>query len=352
MSHTPVSSLGEFGLIERITRNFQSYHQMVTKGIGDDAAVVDMPGSDKVMLFSNDLLLEGVHFDLSYSPLRHLGYKAIAVNVSDICAMNGTAFGVMVSIGLSSRFPVEAVEELYAGVRLACEHYQLDLLGGDTTSSKQGLMISVSAFGIGDKEKITYRNGANVKDLICVTGDVGAAYAGFLILDREKQVFLDKPDLQPDLSDYDYVIGRQLKPDARKDIIKKLASKGIVPSSMMDISDGIASELHHICQQSSCGATIYSGKLPIDYQTVSVAEEFQVSPTTFALNGGEDYELMFTVPLTDFEQIKLDTDIHIIGHITADVKQIQIVLDDGSVAAVEAQGWEHFSDTSVESSPS
>ncbi len=342
MAYTPISELGEFGLISRITKNFPSYHSFVEKGIGDDAAVVAGHGSENVSLLSSDLLLEKVHFDLAYAPLRHVGYKSVAVNVSDIAAMNGRAYGIIVSIGVSNRFPVEAVEELYQGIRKACEVYQLDLLGGDTTSSKQGLMISVTAIGTGKKDAITYRSGAKPKDLICVTGDVGAAYAGLLILEREKQVYYDKPELQPDLSDYDYVVGRQLKPEARIDIIEKLLSLNIKPTSMIDISDGIGSELFHLCTQSNCGATVYASKIPIDYQTVSVAEEFKISPVTLGMNGGEDYELLFTVPLSDYDQLKSSREVHIIGHMTED-KSIQIVLEDGSVADVEAQGWQHFS---------
>jgi len=245
-------------------------------------------------------------------------------------------------VGLSSRFPVEAVDELYAGIKLACSTYKIDLLGGDTASSKQGLVISVSAYGKADEQQITYRNGAQANDLICVSGDVGAAYAGFLVLDREKAVFLDKSHLQPDLTDYDYVVGRQLKPEARINIVDKLTELELRPTSMIDVSDGIASELHHICLQSKCGANIFAGKLPIDYQTVAVAEEFKISPTTFAMNGGEDYELLFTLPVAAFDKIKAERDITIIGHISPDENLIQIILESGQAVEVEAQGWNHF----------
>ncbi len=338
---TPISQLGEFGLIDRITAKFSLRHAQVAKGIGDDAAVV-RSGEGKVQVFTSDMLLENVHFDLGYAPLRHLGFKAVAVNLSDIYAMNALPYGVTISLGLSNRFPVEAVEELYAGVALACEKYQVDLLGGDTTSSQQGLVISVTAFGQALEDEIVYRKGAKANDLICVTGDLGAAYAGLLVLEREKVTFKDRPDEQPDLTDYDYVIGRQLKPDARGDVILRLRELGVQPTSMMDISDGLASELNHLCRQSKTGAIIYANKIPIDHQTVSVGEEFELGPTTFALNGGEDYELIFTVPLSDYDKIKSENGLHIIGRMTDDAKQIQLTLDSGEVADINAQGWDHF----------
>ncbi|RMG26915.1 MAG: thiamine-phosphate kinase [Bacteroidetes bacterium] len=340
-SLTSISQLGEFGLIEHLTKDFPAFDARLLKAVGDDAAVVKSPG-EEVQVFSSDLLLEGVHFDLAYVPLRHLGYKAVVVNLSDIVAMNAQPYGITVNVGLSNRFSVEAVEELYAGIRLACEAYQVDLLGGDTSSSRQGLVISVTAFGRASEEQIVYRSGAQANDLICVSGDLGAAYAGLLVLDREKTAYLDKPDIQPDLSDYDYVVGRQLKPEARIDIIRRLAELQLKPSSMMDVSDGIASELHHICRQSKKGAKIFANKLPIDHQTVAVAEEFDISPTTFALNGGEDYELIFTLPVSAFERIKAEREITIIGHITDDENLIQLVLETGQAVEVEAQGWQHF----------
>lgn len=341
MSNTPISALGEFGLIDRITNSFPTFSDRTIKGVGDDAAVIRSENG-RVNVLTTDYLLEGVHFDLAYVPLRHLGYKSVVVNLSDIAAMNAKAIGITVSIAISSRFPVEAVEELYAGIKLACERYEVDLLGGDTTSSRQGLVISVTAIGEAAESEIVYRKGAQAQDLICVTGDVGAAYAGFLVLDREKEVFVDKPELQPDLTNYDYVVGRQLKPEARFDVINTLAELNLKPTSMMDISDGIASELHHICRQSKCGASIYTGKLPIDFQTVAVAEEFKIAPTTFALNGGEDYELIFTLPIQAFDQIKSSQDITIIGHITEDEGLIQAILDSGEVVEIEAQGFQHF----------
>ncbi|MEL6674960.1 MAG: thiamine-phosphate kinase [Bacteroidota bacterium] len=339
---TDISALGEFGLIEHLTRDFQGKQASVLKGIGDDAAVV--ADGEEVQVFSTDLLLEGIHFDLAYFPLRHLGYKAVAVNLSDIAAMNALPYGITVSIGMSNRFTVEALDELYAGIRMACEKYGVDLLGGDTSSSKQGLIISVTAFGKTGKDQVSYRSGAQPKDLICVSGDVGGAYAGFLILDREKSVFLENPELQPDLTDFDYVIGRQLKPEARTDVVLKLREWGIVPTAMIDVSDGIGSELHHISRQSGTGATIYADKLPIDFQTVSVAETFQISPTTFALNGGEDYELLFTVPLSAFDVLKTEPGITVIGHVTEEKGQVQVVLGNGTVTDVPASGWNHFPD--------
>lgn len=350
-AYTPISTLGEFGLIARLTKQFPIRQERTVKAIGDDAAAVRTDGK-KLQVYSTDLLIEGVHFDLAYAPLRHLGYKAVAVNVSDIAAMNAQPYGITVSIGVSSRFPVEAMEEFYAGVSLACERYGIDLLGGDTTSARQGLVISVTAFGEVEEEKITYRSGAKPKDLICVSGDVGAAYAGFLVLDREKNVFLKDPEMQPDLNDYDYVVGRQLRAEARMDVVNRLAVLGVQPTAMIDISDGVASELHHICLGSKCGATIYSTKLPIDFQTVKVGEEFEISPVTFALNGGEDYELMFTIPLTDFDKVKAEPGITIIGHITDEPGQLHIVLDSGEVAEVTAQGFEHFPKDETPSEPS
>ena len=338
---TDISTLGEFGLIDRITDDFLDFHDNVISTVGDDAAVV-RTAKNRVQVYSTDLLLEGVHFDLAYAPLKHLGYKAVVVNLSDIFAMNAIPYGITFSVALSSRFPVEAVDELYAGVKLACDRYKINLLGGDTSSSKQGLMISVTAFGEAAEDQVVYRKGAQPKDLICVSGNLGAAYAGFLILDREKSVFLKSPEMQPDLSDYDYVIGRQLKPEARGDIIQRLREQGIKPTAMMDISDGLASELYHICKHSECGATIYAHKLPIDYQTVRVAEEFEISPTTFAMNGGEDYELLFTVPIQSFDKINTIPEISIIGHITEDKGLVQIILESGAATEVEAQGWQHF----------
>lgn len=338
---TDIASLGEFGLIDHLTRDFSPVHPTTLCAVGDDAAVIK-PVRGRHQLVSTDMLLEGVHFDLSYMPLMHLGYKAVVVNLSDIYAMGGTPYGITVAVAASNRFPVEALDELYAGIRHACEAYNVDLLGGDTCASKQGLVITVTALGDVEEEHVNYRKGANPTDLICVTGDLGGAYAGFLVLDREKKVFLDKPEEQPDLSDYDYVVARQLRPEARKDLNPYLKQLGIRPTSMIDISDGLASELHHICRQGNCGATIYAEKLPIDYQTVKVAEEFDIAPQVFATNGGEDYELLFTVPIGDFEQVKQIEGISIIGHITPDFGSLNIVVGDGSLLPLKADGWNHF----------
>ncbi|WNJ15914.1 thiamine-phosphate kinase [Pontibacter sp. G13] len=345
---TPISSYGEFGLINHLTQAFPVVHPHVIKGIGDDAAVIQ-PAEGLVQVISTDLLLEGVHFDLSYVPLRHLGYKSIAVNLSDIAAMNAQPLAITVSIGMSNRFPVEALEELYAGMKIACEKYQVDLIGGDTSSSKQGLMISVTAVGQVSPEAVTYRKGAKKGDLIVVSGDVGAAYAGLLVLDREKSVYMNAPDLQPDLTDYDYVVGRQLRPDPRVDVIYRLKELGIQPTSMIDISDGIASELHHLCFHSKCGATIYAHKLPIDFQTVKVGEEFEISPVTFALNGGEDYELMFTIPIEDFEKIKTIEGLSVVGHITDEEGIMHCMLESGEAVEITADGFQHFKDTDTNS---
>ena len=344
-AYTDISNLGEFGLINRLTRAFSLNRPETLLGIGDDAAVWK-PAKGLVSVVSSDLLVEGVHFDLSYMPLAHLGYKAIVVNLSDIFAMNAEPTGVVVSVAISNRFPVEAMEELYLGIRTACESYGVDLLGGDTSASPQGLTLSVTAIGQVEPDRYVKRSGANPKDLICVSGDVGAAYAGFLVLDREKSVYLGNPSLQPDLNDYDYVVGRQLRPEARVDILRKLREAGIQPTAMIDISDGVASELHHLCRQSKTGATIYAHKLPIDPQAVKVAEEFGISPTTFAMNGGEDYELMFTIPITDFDKVRSWPEVSIIGHMTDDPALIQMILDSGEMVDVQAQGWQHFSEES------
>jgi len=338
---TDISTLGEFGLIAHLTREFTPFHPTTLKAIGDDAAETK-PVRGRNQLVTTDLLIEGVHFDLAYMPLMHLGYKAVVVNLSDIYAMGGTPYGITVSIAMSSRFPVEALDELYAGIRHACEAYGVDLLGGDTSSSKQGLILSVTALGDVEEGKAVYRSGAKPTDLVCVTGDIGGAYAGFLILDREKKVYIDKPEEQPDLTDYEYVIGRQLRPEARKDVADWLKQHDIRPTSMIDISDGLASELHHICAQSSCGALIYASKLPIDFQTVAVAEEFDIAPSVFATNGGEDYELLFTVPIADFQKLKDIKGIAIVGHITPDKGLVQLVTESGLTLDLKAEGWNHF----------
>lgn len=338
---TPIGQLGEFGLIDRLTSGFTRRHASVKKAVGDDAAVIAC-GGGQVQVVSTDLLLEGVHFDLSYVPLRHLGYKAVAVNLSDIVAMNARPYGITVSLGMSNRFTLEAVDELYTGIQLACDRYGIDLLGGDTSSSQQGLVLSVTALGMAEEQEIVYRSGAKPGDLICLSGTCGAAYAGLLVLEREKKVFLQNPDLQPDLNDYDFVVGRQLKPEPRLDVIDRLQTLGVRPTAMIDVSDGIASELRHLCRASKCGAMIYSHKLPIDPQTVRVAEEFNISDTTFALNGGEDYELMFTIPAASLEKIQREADLSILGRMTDEPALVQLSLEGGQVVDVEAQGWQHF----------
>lgn len=336
---TEIATLGEFGLIDHLTEGIKPMHASTLKGIGDDAAVLSYP-IDKQVLVTTDLLLEGVHFDLVYTPLKHLGYKAAVVNFSDIYAMNGTPKQITVSLGVSKRFSVEDMEQLYAGIRLACENYNVDIVGGDTTSSLTGLTISITCIGEADKDKVVYRNGAQETDLICVSGNLGAAYMGLQLLEREKKVLTgaDK-DVQPDFAGREYILERQLKPEARKDIIEKLAEAGIQPTSMMDISDGLSSELMHICKQSNKGCRVYEEHLPIDYQTAAMAEEFNMNLTTCALNGGEDYELLFTVPLACHEKVKGISDIRLIGHITKPELGCALVTRDGQEFELKAQGW-------------
>jgi thiamine-monophosphate kinase len=337
---TELDEIGEFGLIDHITKAVELKQKDTVKGIGDDAAVIDR--GDYYELISTDLLTENIHFDMSYSPLKHLGYKAIAVNVSDICAMNGTATHVTVSIAISNRFSVEAVDELYAGVLLACDKFNVDLVGGDTTSSLSGLTISVTAFGKVDKDKIVYRSGAKDKDLICVSGDLGAAYIGLQLLEREKQIWKENPEVQPDLQGNDYVLERILKPEARVDIIELFKKDGLLPTSMIDVSDGLGSEILHLCKQSNCGAKIYEAKLPID-PTVSIqAKEFNLEPSTCALNGGEDYELLFTVKQEDFHKINSMPEVHIIGYMEEGEKGGKLVFPQGEEVEIKAQGWKSF----------
>jgi thiamine-monophosphate kinase len=338
---TELTTLGEFGLINHLTEHVEIYNESSVKGIGDDAAVIKYDG-DKQTLVSTDMLVEGVHFDLSYVPLKHLGYKAITVNLSDICAMNGTPKQVTVSIAASNRFSVEALEELYSGMLHACQKYQVDLIGGDTSSSTSGLIISVTAIGEANKEDIAYRNGAQEKDLLCVSGDLGGAYMGLQILEREKFVFKDNPNMQPDLVGNDYILERQLKPEARIDIIDLFKSLKIKPTSMIDVSDGLASELIHICTQSGLGCDLYEDKIPLDPQTFDRAREFNLDPTVCALSGGEDYELLFTVPMTEFEKIKNLPDFTIIGHMTAKESGINLIAKAGTSHPITAQGWNAF----------
>jgi thiamine-monophosphate kinase len=337
---TELSSLGEFGLIDHIAKSIHLTGERVLKGIGDDAAVIEHGGA--TMVISKDLLIEGVHFDLAFHPLKHLGFKAVAVNVSDLCAMNATATEILVGVAISNRFSLEAVEELYEGMQLACQKYNVNIVGGDTTSSRSGLMISITVLGTATKEQICYRTGAAVNDLICVTGDLGAAYMGLQILEREKRIFLESPNVQPNLSGNDYILERQLKPEARVDQIKKLAELGVKPTSMIDISDGLASELMHLCKNSQVGAVIYESKLPIDGQTYERAREFGIDPTVAAVNGGEDYELLFTLQQQDYEKIRPHADVSIIGYITEVDKGIKLMDKSDNEVVLKAQGWNHF----------
>jgi thiamine-monophosphate kinase len=339
-SRNELSALGEFGLIDHITKHFEINHASTIKGVGDDAAVLDY-GNEQTVI-STDLLLEGIHFDLSYVPLKHLGYKSIIVNLSDIYAMNAIPTQVLVSIGISNRFSLEAVEELYQGMLIACKRYNIDLVGGDTSSSKQGLVISVTALGKSNKEKIVKRDTAQVNDLLCVSGDLGAAYMGLQILEREKNVFLSNQNLQPDLEGYDYIVERQLKPEARKDIIELLATLNIVPSAMMDVSDGLASEILHICKASNVGCNLYEEKIPIDPLTYDTAREFNIDPTVCALSGGEDYELLFTIKQADYEKIKNNSDVSVIGHITQASEGAMLISKGGNQHKLVAQGWNAF----------
>lgn len=341
MTRTELSSLGEFGLIDRFRSQFQNQNSKTIKGIGDDAAVIDTD-TDFFTLVSTDMLLEGVHFDLSYVPLKHLGYKAVAVNVSDIAAMNGTPQQITVSIGLSNRFSVEAIDELYAGIQAACEAYNVDLIGGDTSSSRAGLIISITAIGTVHKDKIVYRSTAQNSDILCVTGDLGAAYAGLQTLEREKAEYLANPNMQPKLEDKSYIVGRQLKPEARTDVVYELNEAGVVPTSMIDISDGLASEILHLCTQSGKGAMVFEEHIPIDDQTFLAADEFKLNPLTMALNGGEDYELLFTIKQSDHDKIKNNSKINFIGYMTNDPATIELATKGGSLVPIKAQGWQHI----------
>jgi len=335
-----LSELGEFGLIAHLTKSFEIRNESTLKGIGDDAAVLDF--SDKRTLISTDLLLEGIHFDLRYVPLKHLGYKAVQVNLSDIYAMNALATQITFSIGLSSKFPLEAVEEIYAGALLACNKYNVDLVGGDTSSSVQGLVISVTSIGYARNEDVVYRNGAQVGDLLCVSGDLGGAYVGLQLLEREKQIYLENPKIQPDLEGKDYIIERQLKPEARRDIVFLLKDLGIKPTSMIDVSDGLASEILHICKASDKGCKLYEERIPIDPMTYDTAREFGLDPTICALSGGEDYELLFTVPQTEYDKIKNSMEISVIGHITEAAEGCELISKSGVVHPIKAQGWNAF----------
>lgn len=340
VGRTEISSLGEFGLIEHLSKNF-TIQNNTQLGIGDDAAVI-VPTEGYQTLVSTDLLVEGVHFDLSYFPMKHLGYKAVVVNLSDIYAMNGKPKQVTVSLALSSRFSLEAVEELYAGIQLACERYQVDLIGGDTSTSKQGLMISITAIGEAKAEEIAYRSGAKVNDLLVVTGDLGGAYCGYQLLEREKRVYMDNPSVQPDLAGFDYIIERQLKPEARKDIYELLKTLQIKPTSMMDISDGLASECFHLAKASSVGFSLYEEKIPIDPTTYNFARELDLDPTLCALSGGEDYELLFTISQSDYKKIEHHPDFTIIGYATEASEGMNLITKSGNKHALKAQGWTAF----------
>ncbi|HEV7382732.1 MAG TPA: thiamine-phosphate kinase [Dyadobacter sp.] len=336
-SRTEISSLGEFGLIKKINEGFKTSLPETVRGIGDDAAVIDL--DTKYGLLTTDMLLEGVHFDLTFFPLKHLGYKAIAVNVSDIAAMNGIPKQVTVSVALSNRFSVEAVDELYAGIHAACKDYNVDLVGGDTTSSRSGLLISVTVFGQVKKDLVTYRNTAKANDILCVTGDLGGAYLGLQLLEREKQVFLANPNMQPELEGNDYVIQRQLRPEARMDVVYELAEAGVLPTAMIDLSDGLASDLLHLCAQSQVGAIVYEERLPIDDHTFLAATELNISPITAAMNGGEDYELLFTIPQDAYELIKNNPKITVIGYVTDNKDEIVLHTKGDNRVPITAQGW-------------
>jgi len=335
---TSIESLGEFGLIDHLTNGITTKNSSTVKGIGDDAAVIDM--GDKYQLVSTDLLVEGVHFDLAYMPLKHLGYKAVAINVSDICAMNGDAKQITLGLALSNRYTVEALEELYDGIKLACEHYGVDLVGGDTTSSTSGLMISVTVLGEVDKNKITYRSGAKVNDLVVCTGDLGAAYLGLQILNREKEMFKENPTIQPDLTGNDYVLRRQLKPEAAIKYTRILKELDIVPTSMIDISDGLSSEALHLSKSSEVGITLHEDKIPVDYTAMNLANEFNMNPIFCALSGGEDYELLFTIRQEHYEKLKKDPDFTIVGFVTDKSEGNNFIANDGSSHPLTAQGWD------------
>ena len=334
---TSLSELGEFGLINHITKHIKNQHKCTVRGVGDDAAV--LAPSKMQTLITTDLLVEGIHFDLSYMPLKHLGYKSVMVNLSDVYAMNGETKQITVSIAVSNRFSLEAIEELYAGIQLACETYKVDLIGGDTTSSTKGILISVTAIGKAEKDTVVFRDGAKETDLIVVTGDLGAAYLGLQVLEREKQVFQVNPNNQPDLNDYTYLIERQLKPEARRDIPKLLKELKVTPSAMIDISDGLSSELMHICSQSKVGCKIYEDKIPLDPQVISACEEFDLDSTMVALSGGEDYELLFTISIDNYNKMKANPPFTVIGHITEERQGMKLITRANQELELKAQGW-------------
>ncbi|MCD6354002.1 MAG: thiamine-phosphate kinase [Prolixibacteraceae bacterium] len=336
---TSISEVGEFGLIDRLTKEIRLKNESSIKGVGDDAAILDFRG--KQVVISTDLLTEGVHFNLMYVPLKHLGYKAVVVNLSDICAMNALPRQVTVSIAISGKFSVEAIDELYSGIHLACEKYGVDLVGGDTTSSLTGLTISITAVGEVSADNVILRSGAKPSDLLCVTGDLGGAYMGLQLLERENEVFKVNRKMQPKLEGYNYILERQLKPEARVDIVAAFQKLGIKPTSMIDISDGLSSEILHLCKNSNVGCNLYEDKVPMDFQTKKMAEELSINPLVAALNGGEDYELLFTLSLTDYEKIKNDPDFSIIGHMTEASEGTNLITSVGSAIPLQAQGWNH-----------
>jgi thiamine-monophosphate kinase len=340
---TEISSLGEFGLIEYLTKNIEIQNASSILGVGDDAAVIDHFGKQTVL--TTDLLVEGVHFDLMYTPLKHLGYKSVVVNLSDIYAMNATPTQILISIGISNRFSVEALNEFYEGVYTACKKYGVDVIGGDTTSSKKGFIISITAIGEVTPDKFVKRNGAKKGDLVCVSGDLGAAYIGLLFLEREKKIFMESPGVQPDLEGESYVIGRLLKPEARADIIEFFKNADITPTSMMDISDGLSSEMLHICKDSNLGCVLYEEKIPVADEMKKAAFKFEIDPTACALSGGEDYELLFTIPQSDHDKIVLNEEISVVGYMTEPEKGTQIITKGGSRHAITAQGWNHLKNT-------
>jgi thiamine-monophosphate kinase len=338
---TPLENVGEFGLIRRIQQTVTLRQPSTVLGIGDDAAIL-APAAGQDMVVSTDLLIEGVHFDLTFCPLKHVGYKAVAVNVSDVAAMNGVPTQIVVGLAVGARFSVEAIEELYEGMRVACENYHVDLVGGDTTASRGGLTISITVLGQVPAGQAVRRSGAQPNDLLCVTGDLGGAFLGLQVLEREKAAWTADPEMQPELDKYPYVLQRQLRPEARMDVIHELRDLGVVPTSMIDISDGLASEVLHICQQSGTGARVFTENLPAANPTLEVANEFNLDPIMCMLNGGEDYELLFTVPLTDHDKIKNHPDITIIGHITEKADGVNLVTKAGQAVPLQAQGWQHF----------
>ena len=337
---TPISDLGEFKLIEELTKTFEINNDSTDLGIGDDAAILDF--NKEKILVSTDMLVEGIHFDLAYTPMKHLGYKAVISNLSDIYAMNGNCTQITVSIGMSNRFTLESIEELYLGIRAACKKYNVDLVGGDTTSSNKGLIISITAIGHAKGKKVSKRSGAKLNDLMVVSGDLGSAYMGLQILKRENEVFKVNPNNQPDLSDYTYLLQRQLKPEARKDVIEFFAENDILPTSMIDISDGLSSEIIHICKSSGMGCNVYEDKIPVSEELRSACKEFKLHSTTVAMSGGEDYELLFTINQKDYEKIKNSSDLSVLGHITNDIDQVNLITKAEQVVPITSQGWKSF----------